>query len=149
IDPTSPDFTGISLGDESEELVVGDERGFAATGTVSQPVLIRLAGFELRCESLVMWGDRDRLFDAVKKHREDLSMQDPDKVLGPLIHAVYAEGGVYLAAKGRTFRADRAFIDFQHGKAYFVRAQTTAEMEGRRGRPLPLTVRADVIRASA
>jgi hypothetical protein len=149
IDPTSEDFTGFALGDESDELVIGDERVFAATGTVSQPVRVRLAGFELRCESMVLWGDRDRLVDALQKHREELNAKDPDKILGPLVHALYAEGGVFLQTKGRTIRADRAFLDFQRGKAYLVRAHMTADMEGRQGRPLPLSVRADVIRATS
>jgi hypothetical protein len=78
-----------------------------------------------------------------------LSGKDPDKILGPLIHALYAEGGVHLESKGRTIRADRCFLDFERGKAYLVRAEMSAEMEGRRGRPLPLTVRADVIRATS
>lgn len=149
VDVTAPDFLGFALGDVSEGIVVGDERVVAATGTVTQPVRIRLEGFEVRCESIVMWGDRDRLVDAIDRRREVLKGADPDTVLGPLIHAVYAEGGVVALMKGREIRCDRLFLDFQRGRAYFVRATLTAELEGREGKSLPLTIRADVIRATA
>lgn len=149
IDASAPDFMGFALGDVSEQVVVGDERVVAASGTVTQPVRVRLAGFELRCENMVMWGDRDRLVEAVSRRREVLKGDDPDSVLGPLLRAVYAEGGVYVRMKGREIRCDRLFLDFQRGKAYFVRATLTAELEGRQGKSLPLTIRADVVRATA
>lgn len=149
VDPNAADFTGMALGDVSEQIVVGDERVVAASGTLTQPVRVRLEGFDLRCESVVMWGDRDRLVEAVERRRELLKGADPDTVLGPLIHAVYAEGGVVARMKNRVVRCDRLFIDFQKGRAYFVRATLTSDLEGRQGRVLPLTVRADVIRATA
>lgn len=148
IDVTAPGFRGFALGDHSENVLVGDERMFAAAGTLTQPVLVRFAGFELRCEGLVMWGDRDRLQETVERRRESL-LDDPDKILGPVVHAIYAEGQVSVDLKGQRIRADRVFLDFERAKAFYVRAKLTADLAGRRGRPVPLVVRADVIRATS
>ncbi len=148
LDPAAPGFFGFALGDDSEELVVGDERVVAATGRNWQPLWIKLPGFECRCDSVVMWGDRDRLVEAVERRREELSTAKPETILGPLVHAVYAEGSVFVRMNRQTIHADRVFLDFVRGKAYMVRVRMTGELEGRHGAPdTPLTVRADVVRA--
>jgi hypothetical protein len=149
-DPTAPDFLGFSFGDDTSQQIVGDERLLAATGNRWQPLWIKLPGFELRCESVVMWGDRDRLLDAVNRRRETLSTKNPETILGPLVHAVYAEGAVYARMNEQVIRADRVFLDFVRGQAYLVRAELKAKSEGRgRVRSIPLTVRAEVIRATS
>jgi hypothetical protein len=148
-DPASPGFVGFAMGDYSEGVDVGNERVIAASGSVSAPLWVKLPGFELRCESMVIWGNRDRLIDAVDRRREVLAEAKPETILGPLVHAVYAEGGVYVRMNKQTIRAERVFLDFVSGKAFMVKAVMTAEVEGRRGdRPLPLTVRAETIRAT-
>jgi hypothetical protein len=149
-DPSAADFLGFATGDDSEFLVVGDERVLAATGNVTQPLWIKLPGFELRCESLVMWGDRDRLASAVERRRETLTGANPDTILGPLVHAVYAEGAVYARMNTQVIRADRVFLDFVGGKAYLVNAELKGETQGHgKVRAVPLTVRAEIIRASS
>ena len=149
IDPTAPGFFGFALGDLSEQLVVGNERVVAATGGLSQPLSVKLPGFELRCRSAVLWGDRDQLVEAIRKGREELAGSDPEKILGPLLHAVYAEGDVYVKMQKQTIRADRVYLDFQKGKAYLVQATMTADIEGHKQHTIPLTIRADVIRATS
>jgi hypothetical protein len=138
-DPAAADFIGFALGDYSD-----------LSGKLWQPLWVKLPGFELRCESLVMWGDRDRLFAAVNRRRETLTGANPDTILGPLVHAVYAEGGVYAKMNNQVIRADRVFFDFVRGKAFLVKAEIRGESEGRgRVRSVPLTVRADVVRAAS
>jgi len=150
VDPSARDFLGFALGDDSSEDVVGDERVVAATGRRWAPLWAKLPGFELRCESAVLWGDRDRLVEALNKRRETFKNATPETVLGPLIHAVYAEGNVYVRMHGQTIHADRVFLDFVRGKAYLVRAVMRGELEARAGRrATPLTVRAEVVRATS
>jgi hypothetical protein len=148
-DATDPDFQGFSMGDDLEQVEVGNERVLAAAGTERHPLLIRLRGFEVRCQGLVMWGDRDRVVDAVERRREVLADPDPDALLGPVIHALYAEGGVYVKLKDHEIHAASVFLDFERGQAYLVRATLNGKLEGPNGRTLPLSLRADVIRATA
>jgi hypothetical protein len=148
-DPTDPDFQGFSAGDNFEQGVIGDERVVAAAGTEAHPLLIRLRDFEVRCEGLVLWGDRDRVLDAIQRRREVFAEPDPDALLGPVIHALYAEGGVYARMGTHEIRADAVFLDFEHGQAYLVRATVSGMLEGPGGRKLPLSLRADVVRGTA
>ena len=148
-DATDPDFHGFSMGDFFEQVEVGDERVVAAAGTERHPLLVRLRGFEVRCEGLVLWGDRDRVLEAIERRRATLTESDPDALLGPVIHALYAEGAVRVRMHDHEIRADRVFLDFQRGQAFLVRATLSGMLEGPRGRRLPLSLRADVVRATA
>lgn len=147
-DPSDPDFQGFAFGDYVEQLEVGSERALAAAGTEKQPILIRMKDFEVRCEGIVIWGDRDRVLDALQRRREELANPDPDALLGPVIHALYAEGNVHAKLKDHSIRAERVFLDFEHGQAYLVKAAVTGVLEGPHHRKLPLTMRADVVRAT-
>ena len=147
-DPTDPDFHGFAMGDDFDFVEVGDERVIAAAGTERHPLLIRMRDFEVRCEGLVLWGDRDRVMDAIQRRREVLAEPDPDKLLGPVIHALYAEGAVRVHMGSHDIRADSVFLDFERGQAYLVKATLSGMLEGPGGRKLPLSMRADVVRAT-
>ena len=148
IDPTSPDFRGAVLGDLSDQRIIGGERVVTAVGGVGQPVWIKLPGFEIRCDSAVVWGDRERL-DASLQERRAKSPDDPADLLGGVLHAVYAEGHVFVTRESYSFHADRVLIDFTTHHAYIVDALLQGSAKLSKGREAPLSIRAKVVRGIA
>lgn len=146
IDPASPDFHGAVLGDLSDQHLVADERVVWAVGGRSQPVWIRYADFELRCESAVIWGDRERLQATLAATRKTSTTQDPPDLLGNVYHAIYAEGGVYVRRDKYVFHASRVLLDFQHDRAYLVDALMQGSQKIRTDEEVPLSLRAAVVR---
>ena len=147
VDPTAPGFRGAVLGDLSDQQIVEatNERVLVAVGGVAQPIWIKQPGLELRADSVVLWGHRDRVVEALQA-REDLADAPPEQLLGPVLHAVYAEGGVVLRRDGQVVRAERVFVDFAQNRAYMVQAEMTGSVEGPDRTRIPLRVRAEVIR---
>lgn len=150
VDLSDPGFRGALLGDLSEGLddPATGERVVAAVGGVSQPVWLKTDVFELRCDGAVFWGDRARMESSLRKR--GAQEQDGD-LLGNVIHAVYAEGSVFVRKDAYTFRADRVLLDFQKDAAYLVNAlleghTTHGGRGGKAGHEVSLSVRADVIR---
>lgn len=156
IDPTHPDFRGALLGDVSDSRDVGDERITTAVGgRVSQPVWIKQPGMELRCDNVVIWGDKGKLTGALAPQIRKDAKEDPRSILGPVIHAIYAEGNVFLRRDDHVIEADRVLIDWQKNRAYIVNARIVGrhvvKQGGRDGeeRSIPLVVRAAVARGTA
>ncbi len=152
VDPTSPDFYGAVLGDTFSGPIVGDERVVYAVGGVGQPIWIRLPELELRCKGVVIWGtaDQDKLMGTLRRRpATEQPGTDARTVLGPVIHAIYAEGDVFMARSGHTVEAQRLLIDFAQNRAYMVDGELHGTFD-RSGRDaLPLAVRAKVIRGTA
>ncbi len=157
-DPSDPDFVGAVLGDSFSGPKIGDERVIYAVGGRGQPVWIRQPGFELRCESVVIWGtaDEERLMDALQRREvspDDAVVADAEssaqRILGPVLHAVYAEGEVFLKRGRQTIRAERVLVDFQKGHAFMVDAELSGAFGRAGGKEIPLSVRAGVVRGVA
>ena len=156
LDPTDPKFRGAILGDAFHGKVRGGEMAIYAVGGVGQPVWIKVPGMELRCGSVVVWGDAKRLRGALTPR---LAGEGDEKgkadnggslILGPIVHAIYAEGNVFLRRSTHTIEAERVMIDFAENRAYMVKAHMRGRMGklGDGSRP-SLSVRADVIRGHA
>lgn len=147
IDPADPSFRGAVLGDDFSGIDVGDERVIYAVGGISQPVWIRQPGFEVRCDRVVVWGNKEGLLDGLRSKDEKLTSET---LLGPLVHAVYAEGDVVLKRDSYHVRAERVFIDFAQNRAYMVEAHMSGDAKEREdGTKVPFHVRAEVIRGKA
>ncbi len=145
------DFYGAILGD----YIVGEmdpdnpERVIYAVGGRNRPIFIRQPGFELRCESVVIWGAKKSLMAALNKRDADEGAT-ADDILGPVIHAIYAEGAVTMKRDQQLMRGDRLLLDFQSDQAYLVNAQMRGiSGESETGRRVPLSVRADIVRGTA
>jgi hypothetical protein len=134
------------LGDDSESRDVGDEKVVTAVGGLSQPVWLKFADFELRCESAVLWGDRERLMGSLKSRSGGADGAGSGDLLGNVIHAVYAEGKVFVRRDKYTFHADRVLLDFRSHRAYLVNAVVEGRAKNPAGRDVPLSVRAGVVR---
>ncbi len=146
--PVDPAFRGALLGDQLSAIDVGDERVISAVGGVSQPIWIRLNGMELRCQRVVIWGDRERLMGTLEA-RKDTTGAD-ERVLGSVLHAVYAEGDVYMTRDGHVVRASRLFVDFAQNRAYMVDVAISGSMQrSGDGAGVPLNARAAVVRQRA
>ena len=146
--PGDPDFQGAILGDMVAGERVGEERVVYAVGGITQPVWIRQPGFELRCEAVVIWGDDATLMGALQDSRPAPD-RTADAILGPVVHAIYAEGDVLVRKDAQILRGERVLLDFRTGQAYLVDARMRAAL-GRDGeRTVPLAVRADVVRGVA
>ncbi|MCE9634192.1 MAG: hypothetical protein K8T90_00675 [Planctomycetes bacterium] len=148
LDPSSPEFRGAVLGDLSKSENVGGERVVWAVGGVSQPVWIKFPGFELRCESAVIWGDRERLTGALER-RKGSAVAEGDDILGNAIHAVYAEGDVFVRRDKYTFHANRVLLDFQHDRAHLVDVVVQGAVKTSGQHEAPLSIRAAVVRGVA
>lgn len=146
--PGDAGFYGAVLGDQFAGPIEGDERVIYAVGGISQPVWIRQPDFELRCESVVIWGDKDRLVSAIREREADAGTT-AEAILGPVIHAIYAEGSVWMKRDRQLMRGERIFLDFQKHEAYLVDARMTGDAGTRDGRAIPLAVRADIVRGVA
>lgn len=145
LDPADPAFRGALLGDVADFVNVGDERVCSAVGGITQPVWIRYDDFELRCDSAVLWGDRERL-DAALQQRTTKTWKGEDDLLGNVLHAVYAEGHVHVRRGSHSFSADRALLDFRRHQAYIVNTVMEGEGKGRDGHSVTLGLRAAVVR---
>mgnify|MGYP001493310891 CR=1 FL=1 len=141
-----PDFYGAQLGDDAAAEIVGDERVIYAVGGIAQPVWLRQRGFELRCGAAVLWGDRDRLVESLQ--RRDAA-EGAAELLGPVVHALYAEGDVLVRMPGQTLRGTHVFLDFRTGRAYLVDAELRGTAGEEAGRRIPFAVRADIVRGTA
>ena len=149
-EPTAPDFYGAVLGDSFSGPIVGSERVIHAVGGVGQPIWIRQPEFELRCDGVVIWGaaEADKLANALRQRAPEEG-EDPRSVLGPVIHAIYAEGDVYLARDGHVVRADRVMVDFARNQATMVNATLRGTITTQDGEEAPLFVRAETVRGLA
>jgi hypothetical protein len=147
LDPGDPRFRGASLGDLSDFRLdlATNERVATAVGGVSQPVWLRYEGFELRCDNAVIWGDAERLERTVTRGGTKDVVEAPD-VLGGVIHAVYAEGKVFVRRDGHVIHADRVLLDFRRHQAYLVNVLMQGEGKGAHGDHVPLGIRAAVVR---
>lgn len=149
-DPIESDGSGVLVGDTSAMRVVGDEMVFYAVGGQRQPVWLRIAGLEVRADALVIWGDRETLQNALTDRAKPDTGTSGEAVLGPVLHALYAEGDVYLKRDNHTVRARQVLVDFAANRAYMVDAELRALLgRGPDQVPIPLTVRADAIRGVA
>ncbi len=146
--PGDDDFYGALLGDQFAGPIEGDERVIYAVGGISQPVWIRQPGFELRCDSVVIWGDREGLLGALRKRDPDAETT-ADAILGPVIHAIYAEGSVWMKRDRQLMRGDRILLDFQKAQAFIVNALMRGDAAESDGRRISLSVRADIVRGIA
>lgn len=148
VDPSAEDFRGAVLGDLTDGRDVGGERVIRAVGGTSQPIWIKLEGFELRCDSVVLWGDREQLEETLRRRKTEGDLP-ATAVLGPVLHAVYAEGHVYVRRDSHTIHAERVFLDFAQNRAYVVDARVQGTHEVRKGAEAPLVIRALVVRGIA
>ena len=146
--PGDPGFYGAILGDQFAGPIEGDERVIYAVGGISQPVWIRQPGFELRCDSVVIWGDKDQLLAALRERAPD-SAAGADSILGPVIHAIYAEGAVWMKRDRQVMRGERIMLDFEKAQAFLVNAEMRGDASNENGRGISLSVRADIIRGTA
>ncbi|MCG3133604.1 MAG: LPS-assembly protein LptD [Planctomycetes bacterium] len=147
-----PSAEAALLGDLSESKLDGAERVIAAVGGIKQPVWVKLPGFEIRCDAIVLWGHKDRLDGALRggqvdgKRSGDLAPRD---VLGPVLHAVYAEGSVFVKRDTHVIRAERCFLDFAQNKAWIVDATIEGNRAVRPGHDVPMILRAKHVRGLA
>jgi hypothetical protein len=145
------DFYGAILGDYLIGEVDPDdpERALYAVGGKNRPIYIRQPGFELRCESVVIWGDKETLIGALNRRDVDTSAT-ADAILGPVIHAIYAEGAVTMQRDSQLMRGERLLLDFQKEQAFLVKAEMRGLAgEQDNGRRISLSVRADIVRGTA
>lgn len=151
IDPTDPAFQGALLGDYNRSETA-TEQVIVAVGGERQPVWIRLDGLEVRADSVVVWGAPGTLQNALRARRteQDDERLGADEVLGEVLHALYAEGQVFVQRDGHTIRAERVLFDFRTERAYLVDAHVRGAADRRAdGTAVPVSFRADVVRGLA
>jgi hypothetical protein len=149
------------------DVLEGDE----VVSFLVEGVTMSRGDFALDCRNAVIWADRDGaraqgLFagagqgdaGAPKPAAErppspglgGLSRDIPEdlkSVLGPVIHALYAEGDVRFTLGTRTLRADRLYVDFNRGILATGRVMLSMAIAvTNRPHPLPLIVRAEKMR---
>ncbi len=153
----------LEAGYATEEIVDG-----ASVRTLVEGVLLRFEDFEVQARSVVIWGDAEGMRRALgEAGRPAAGPAAPDPaagsgepvpatpaerlkaVLGPVVHALYAEGDVQfrLGSRSTAMRCERLFADFRKGILTTGRVLLTSSvMLPRRGRAVPLAVRADRMR---
>ena len=129
------------------KIEYGQEDLTGEVGVVSGSgrIHIRQGDFELLIEDggVVLWVDPDgyRKFRPGAGSSGGGEAAEVGDILGPVIHELYAEGGVTLRRDGMEVRAERMFFNFQRNRAVVIEADVTVQV-GEVPR-VPIRVRAE------